>query len=103
MPSDHRAPASADSLNALHAATGEPGNRYLNTTAGNPATCRDLELILKIDIDVHEDPEHDMLIMSGLLGQPGNRVSPHINPGAASQRHDPVGRRPGHQFHEHGS
>jgi hypothetical protein len=103
MPSDHQPPASRDSLNAQHAATREPGHRYLNTTAGNPATGRDLKLILKINIDLHEDPEHDMLMVGGLLGQPGNRVRPHINPGATSQRHDPVRRRPGHQFHEDGS
>ncbi len=100
---DARRPASGGSFNVLHAAAREPGHRYLNTTAAGRGTGRDLELILEININVHENTEHDMLMVSGLLGEPGNCVRPHINLEAANQRHDPVRRRPGHQFHEDGS
>jgi len=59
-----------------------------------------LELILQIYIDIHQNPEHDVLMVSGLVGQSGNCVRPDIYPGAADQRHDPVGRRSSNQFHK---
>ena len=92
--------ASGDSFNVLHAAARKPSHRYLNTTAASRRTRRDLELILKINIDVHQNPEHDVLMVSGLLGQSGNGVRSHIYLGAANERHDPVGRRSSCQFHE---
>jgi hypothetical protein len=84
----------------LHATAREPGHGYFNTTAAHWRTRRDFELILEIDIDIHQNPEHDMLMVSSLLGQSGNSIRSHIHPGAAGQRHDPVGRRSSNQFHE---
>lgn len=83
----------------LHAAAREPGHRYLNTTAAGRSARRDLKLVLEVNIDVHQDPEHDVLKVSGLLRQPCSRVRPHIHPRSANQRHDPVRGRSSCQFH----
>jgi hypothetical protein len=58
---------SGNSFDVLHAAARESSHRYLNPTAAGRGTRRDLKLILEIHIDVHQNPEHDMLMVSGLL------------------------------------
>jgi hypothetical protein len=68
MPSSH---PSCDGLNAMHAATREPRNRHPDPAAAGGGAGRDLKLILKINVDVHQDLEHDMLMMSRRFVEPG--------------------------------
>src|SRR5215471_17606339 len=57
-------PLVSGALDALHAAAWESGHGYLNTTAGIRRMRCDFEMVLEINIDVHQNPEHDVLVMS---------------------------------------
>ena len=60
--------ALGDSFNILHASAWETSHRDLDTTATGGGAGRYFELALEINIDVHQNPEHDVLIVSSFLG-----------------------------------
>lgn len=68
LPSWMMQPESADGLNILHTLARESSYGYVNTAADDRSTCSDLELILKVEIDVHQDAEHDVLVVGCLRG-----------------------------------